>query len=467
MKKRTILRSLLTGFALSALVVSASGMAGAEAVTDPALPAEETVYEPLRPYVQGFFQVGAFKDPDYVWDIKTCTEKDLEPSEVQLYHPLDANQQKFYFENFALNSWRISDPQTGKALTLSADGRSVSMTAMEHPANVTATPNQTWILTENPDHTFLIQASNGKYLTRNGSHNYCGMPLSLEDASGKTNQRWELNTTWITAAPPVDTDLVNPYAPDGQYAKLNLVLKAGSQKAELTSAMLAEHMIETVDHGYVLDPDYLPAFVRTLAETFDTQDKPRKFITTAGQEITLTVGNYGYKLNCDETLTVLKNHLQTDGALAVDPVWIHKVTVLGNDNGINDLGDSYVEVDIGTQKVWLYQYGELLMESDCVTGTYGHTDTVQGAYAIFFKQAPAVLKGADYVSNVDFWMPFYNGYGIHNAGWRNTFGGEIYKTNGSHGCVNMPYDTAKQVYETVSVGYPVVVYSSIPEDAHY
>ena len=41
---------------------------------------------------------------------------------------------------------------------------------------------------------------------------------------------------------------------------------------------------------------------------------------------------------------------------------------------------------------------------------------------------------------------------------RSEFGGSIYKTRGSHGCVNTPYSAMKTIYENVKIGYPVVVY---------
>ena len=41
------------------------------------------------------------------------------------------------------------------------------------------------------------------------------------------------------------------------------------------------------------------------------------------------------------------------------------------------------------------------------------------------------------------------GAGLHDASWRSSFGGSIYKTNGSHGCVNMPYSVAKAIYENI------------------
>ena len=117
-------------------------------------------------------------------------------------------------------------------------------------------------------------------------------------------------------------------------------------------------------------------------------------------------------------------------------------------------------MDLVNQKVWLYKDGEQLLETDCVTGTFG-TDrqTPGGVYSIYYKQSPDVLDGPGYSSPVEYWMPFNGGIGLHDANWRYSFGGDIFKTNGSHGCINLPLEAAKRIYETTYIGYPVVCYN--------
>ena len=55
-------------------------------------------------------------------------------------------------------------------------------------------------------------------------------------------------------------------------------------------------------------------------------------------------------------------------------------------------------------------------------------------------------------------MPFNQGIGMHDAYWRSDFGGKIYRKSGSHGCINMPPDSAAAVYENITAGYPIVVH---------
>jgi lipoprotein-anchoring transpeptidase ErfK/SrfK len=84
--------------------------------------------------------------------------------------------------------------------------------------------------------------------------------------------------------------------------------------------------------------------------------------------------------------------------------------------------------------------------------------TPKGVYRLKYKQKNTVLRGEDYAVPVTFWMPFNGGVGLHDASWRSVFGGSIYETNGSHGCVNMPYNVAKPIFDNIDVNTPVICY---------
>ena len=97
----------------------------------------------------------------------------------------------------------------------------------------------------------------------------------------------------------------------------------------------------------------------------------------------------------------------------VEPVWAHKGGAFGE---VNDIGDSYVEIDLENQKVWLYKDGRQLLETDCVSGTFGtDNQTPGGVYSIFYMQSPDVLNGPGYSSYVEYWMAFNGNIGLHDA----------------------------------------------------
>ena len=88
------------------------------------------------------------------------------------------------------------------------------------------------------------------------------------------------------------------------------------------------------------------------------------------------------------------------------------------------------------------------------------TETQTGIFPIAYKESPATLIPANETNGtpVQYWMPFFDGQGLHDATWRSSFGGNIYQTNGSHGCVNLPPAVAEVIFNNVDTGAPVVLY---------
>lgn len=121
--------------------------------------------------------------------------------------------------------------------------------------------------------------------------------------------------------------------------------------------------------------------------------------------------------------------------------------------------NTYVAVSIDEQYVWFYKNGVVLVSSPIVTGTKGVNETPRGNFQILSKSRNIYLTGPGYRSFVNFWMKITpNQIGLHDAGWRSSFGGSIYLSNGSHGCINMPYYVAQTIYENASIGTKVKVY---------
>ena len=130
------------------------------------------------------------------------------------------------------------------------------------------------------------------------------------------------------------------------------------------------------------------------------------------------------------------------------------------------LGGTYVEVDKCDQTVYYYENYELQMASECVTGTETNPSrsTPTGIYSIYMMERGRTLRGAQqadgsyaYSSYVNYWMAFNGGIGLHDATWRDDFGGSIYWYSGSHGCVNLPYWAAEELYNMVDIGTTVIV----------
>lgn len=204
-----------------------------------------------------------------------------------------------------------------------------------------------------------------------------------------------------------------------------------------------------------LDETKVAEYVAEKSKEHDTYGKDREFTTTDGRVLTLKSGGYGWKTAREEETVALIEAVKNGENINREPIYRSTAARKGAD----DIGDSYVEIDLGAQHLYLYVDGAIVLETDLVSGNVSRGwTTPPGVFGLTYKTRNAVLRGNNYETPVNYWMPFNGNIGMHDATWRANFGGDIYMTNGSHGCVNLPLDAAAQIYEYVSTGFPVVCY---------
>ncbi len=214
------------------------------------------------------------------------------------------------------------------------------------------------------------------------------------------------------------------------------------------------------DGELTLDEEAVDAFVDGLKERYDTYERQRPFVNRYFNEILVGTGadTYGFKLDKSATVTLLIETLENKERLAqIEPVWTNRAWTR-EENG-SDIGDTYIEVSIADQYIWALVDGVQVFNSNVVTGNVGNHDTPRGVFRILNKERNAVLVGDDYETPVSYWMPItWRGVGLHDATWRGSFGGNIYTYDGSHGCINLPYWIAQEIFNTFPVGTPVVIW---------
>lgn len=210
-----------------------------------------------------------------------------------------------------------------------------------------------------------------------------------------------------------------------------------------------------VENPFVLNQDSVDDYVLELAKKYNTYGKARTFVTSTGEVKQITKGDYGWILNKKKMSEDIMTHFSELKSEEKEAIFSQKAISFGE----NDFTNSYVEVSIPEQRVWMYVNGECIVNTPVVTGNIskGH-NTREGVFSLTYKTRNATLRGADYASFVYYWMPFDGGIGLHDATWRGSFGGKIYKTNGSHGCVNMPLEAAKTVYNNLESNMPIIVW---------
>lgn len=253
---------------------------------------------------------------------------------------------------------------------------------------------------------------------------------------------------------------------NGEMAELNHLTAArityaiGENSYAIDRATLQSWLVQGEDGTYTISQDEAAAFVRHMAYETDTFGLAHTFKTSLGATINLNAGgDYGWCIDKEETMQALLQAIEDETQGNLDPVYLYTA----NDRSANDIGNTYVEVCISQQKMWCYKDGVLVTETPVTTGNHatGYDTPAGSVWAVDAKKSDCDFKL--YPSHVMFWLPFNGDVGIHDASWRTEYGGDIYLTNGSHGCVNTPYTEAEKVFNAIEIGDPVIVYYSLDD----
>ena len=208
------------------------------------------------------------------------------------------------------------------------------------------------------------------------------------------------------------------------------------------------------DGEIILSKEKIDDFVDEFLSKYDTYDKPRMFRAHDGAVKEIKNVYYGTLLDHDAEKKYLYEAL-TNGT---DEMHTPKYIKQGYVRGLDDIGPNYIEVDMGIQKLFYYEDYSPVLVTDIVSGRPGYDATPQMICFVYGKKKDAILRGTNYASPVDYWMPIYKGIGLHDASWQSKFGGDRYKTHGSHGCINMQDQDVKYLFETIDIGIPVILY---------
>lgn len=286
---------------------------------------------------------------------------------------------------------------------------------------------------------------------------------AIKEAMGRVDDDLNLDTANCYVEPKVTKEtesLKKVYEKLKLYTNVTISYDFEFAKEKITGEQIHEWL--TYDGKSVnIDEEKARECVNTIARKYDTYGKNRKFKTISGNEIELLSGGYGWRVDRAAETEQLIADIKAGKDVTREMIYTSKGYVRkdNEEGGVNDIGDTYVEINLGLQHLYVIQNGRIVDESDFVSGNISKGNgTPPGVFGITYKEKNAVLRGENYESDVNYWIPFNGNIGMHDATWRKEFGGEIYKIRGSHGCINMPLEKAKNVYELVEKGMPVVCY---------
>ena len=245
-----------------------------------------------------------------------------------------------------------------------------------------------------------------------------------------------------------------------EYLGASVTYTFGDATEVVDGSVISQWLTTDENMSVTYNQEGVAQFVASLAEKYNTYQTQRTFTSGSGNTVNVQGGNYGWQIDQAAEVEALEANISNKEVVTKEPVY--KQTAASH--GAADWGDTYVEVDLTNQYMYLFVNGSVVTSSPIVTGKPSEgSATPQGVYSIRYCKRNAVLRGPkqpdgtyEWESPVDFWMPFNGAIGLHDATWQSSFGGNRYLTHGSHGCVNLPYNIAETVFNNVSAGTPVV-----------
>lgn len=316
------------------------------------------------------------------------------------------------------------------------------------------TPPQDACLKDNGDHYEIVPEVEGNTLDREK------VKAAVIDAIDNGKTEIDLAELGCYLKPSVyqnNEALIAEKDTLNKFLQTNLTYDFEDRTEVVNASVVKGWLVKGEDGQWTVDETKAAEFVRQLAYKYDTFGLTHTFTTSAGRQITLKGGDYGWVIKKQATTEALVQAVKEGQTGTVEPVYLYE----GKSRATDDIGGTYVEISISEQRMWCYKDGNLIVDTPIVTGNVSKGyDTPSGSvWAIDAKKQNAVLKGEGYVQPVTYWMPFVDNVGIHDADtWRSEYGGEIYKTKGSHGCVNTPTVNAEKIFNAVEIGTPVIVY---------
>lgn len=240
-----------------------------------------------------------------------------------------------------------------------------------------------------------------------------------------------------------------------KYVQSKITYIFGDENEILDGNIISQWLSVNENLEAVINENAVTEYVLGMSKKYDTVGVTRNFKTSTGKVVEIKGGIYGWKINpYAETKAVLET-IKLGIAVEREPIYGQKA--VSRDK--NDIGNTYVEINITRQHLWFYKNGRLITQGAVVTGNPNRGNSTKlGTYMLNYKQKGSTLRGHNYEAEVTYWMPFFGNIGIHDASWRYSFGGEIYKRNGTHGCVNAPLYLAKTIFENIEEGTPIICY---------
>lgn len=279
---------------------------------------------------------------------------------------------------------------------------------------------------------------------------------------------------------------IKPVAPT--IAGLNITVASDQLQAKLQSITSQPTTLTVGDKAVAISPDIIKSWLHITPNARKSQayigvkasviassltDAANKFVKAASDQVTATYAD-------GTSAVIVAGH---NGAKLTDPAMLQQQAAVVAKTVMDSKGlqfntpletvpfasvtpaafDKLLEVNVITKQMYLYDKGQLTHTYPISAGA-PLTPTPLGEFHIYEKLAVQDMKGFNHdgskylqphVRWINYFLP--GGYAVHGNYWRplDWFGA----INSSHGCVSLPDDQAKEVYDWAPVGTTVITHA--------
>lgn len=248
-----------------------------------------------------------------------------------------------------------------------------------------------------------------------------------------------------------------------EYCKASITYTM-TENVVVDKALISTWLTYDENMQATLNEEAVREWMREFGKTYDTVGSTRTITSPSGKTVDVSGGTYGWSIDEETETQNLINSIKNGEVATREPAYVQTAA----SHSAQDWGTTYIEVDLSAQYMWYIVDGSVAFQANVVTGLpTPDRATPAGVYSILYTQRNATLVGEKdpetgepiYRTPVSYWMPFtYQGHGFHDATWQPGFGGNLYQSIGSHGCVNMSLGDAGTLFGMISAGTPVVLH---------
>lgn len=201
----------------------------------------------------------------------------------------------------------------------------------------------------------------------------------------------------------------------------------------------------------MFDESAFAKYMDRLDKSYSYSEDEREFETFHGDSVTVKGGDFNQAVNRDKLTANMSQAMLEKGDKRVVAEFVYY------DN--KDIGNSYIEIDLSNQMLWMFVNGEQVVGTPVVTGLDdGEHNTPEGIYRLKSKSENALVTDKGEEKEVKYYISVNGDIGICDASWLDMFGGNTYKDKGSEGSVYVSEDAAKDIYSNCYEDMPVIMY---------